>query len=215
MPFDPNDDETKAAIAAEVAKAVEKLEAKNRELIAEKRRQGEGKIDAAELEKVEAERDKLAADLATVQRELKTVTKTAETATKALEAEKAHTAKLLVSDGLTKALAEAGVTDPKLQRAAAALLRAEHGIEVVTEGEARIAKVGDKSLPDFVKTWAQGDDGKTFVAAPVNGGGGATGGTGGGAKSWKDLTVTEQGQLYNQDKAQAIALAGQAGVTLS
>lgn len=211
---DQTDDKDQNATIEELRRSIVKLEEKNRELVAEKRRQGEGKIDAAELERVEAERDKAREDLAAAQRELKTVSKTAETATKALEAEKAHTNKLLVSDGLTKALAEAGVSDPKLQRAAAALLRTEHSIEVAIEGDARIAKVGDKALSEFVKSWAQGDDGKSFVAAPANGGGGATGGTGGGAKSWKEMTMTEQGQAYKENPAQAKALAAQAGVEL-
>lgn len=217
MPYDPNDEDTKAALAEAVAKAVEKLEAKNRELIAEKRRQGEGKIDAAELERVEAERDALATKLATVEKEFKTLSKTAETATKALEAEQKHTQKLLISEGLAKALAEAGVTDPKLQRAAAALLRAENSIEVVVEGEARTAKVGDKALAEFVKGWAQGDDGKTFVAAPANSGGGATGGTGGGAVNpWApdSRNMTEQGRMYKENPTQAKAMAAQHGVTL-
>ena len=180
MPYDPNDEETKAALAEQVKAATDKLEAKVRELIGEKRRAGEGKVDAAELERIEAERDKMAADLATAQRDLSKATKAAEAAAKALEAEQAHTNKLLVNDGLNAALRDAGVTDPRMLKAAAAQLREEFKPGVVVEGEARVAKVGDKALADAVKAWAQSDDGKAFVTADQNSGGGAAGGKGGG-----------------------------------
>lgn len=181
MAYDPNCEETKTALDAAVAKAVEKLEAKNRELLAEKRRQGEGKVDAAELDRVETELATAKEQLAAAQREVTKQTKAATDAAKALEAEQAHTNKLLVSDGLNAALRDAGVTDPRHLKAAAAMLRADLNPAVVIEGDARVAKVGDKALADAVKAWAQTDDGRAFVAAPAHYGGGAGGGAGPGA----------------------------------
>jgi hypothetical protein len=61
----------------------------------------------------------------------------------------------------------------------------KENVQIVVEGDARIAKIGDKALSDFVKEWAAGDEGKHFVQAPANSGGGATGGNGGGAASIK------------------------------
>ena len=38
---------------------------------------------------------------------------------------------------------------------------------------------------------------------------------GGGSKGWKEMTLTEQGQLYREDKAKAIQLAAAAGIKLN
>jgi len=218
MPYDPNDEDTKAAVAEEVRKATEKLEAKVQQLIGEKRRQGEGKVDAAELERVEAELSKAQADLAASQRELTKTAKQLETATKTLESEQANTHNLLIENGLTAALAEAGVKDPNFLKAAKATILLEHKPGVVVDGDKRVAKVGDKALGDFVKEWAQGAEGKTFVAAPGNGGGGAPGGQGGGGAAnpfaKESFNLTEQSRLYKENPTQAKAFAAQAGVTL-
>jgi hypothetical protein len=61
----------------------------------------------------------------------------------------------------------------------------KENVQIVVEGDARVAKIGDKALSDFVKEWAAGDEGKHFVQAPANSGGGATGGNGGGVASNK------------------------------
>ena len=52
-------------------------------------------------------------------------------------------------------------------------------MQVIADGENRGAKVGDKALTDFVSEWAQSDEGKHFVTAPANSGGGAGAGKGG------------------------------------
>jgi len=85
----------------------------------------------------------------------------------------------LVDNGLVSELTKAGVTNPYHLKAAQALLKSQ--VQLVQDGETKLAKVGDKNLPDFVKEWANGDEGKHFVAAKQNAGGGANGGQGGGA----------------------------------
>jgi len=50
--------------------------------------------------------------------------------------------------------------------------------QIIADGDTRVAKIGDKSVSDFVKDWAASDDGKHFVSAPANGGGGSQGGRG-------------------------------------
>lgn len=216
--FDPEDVDTKAAIAVAVAEATEKLEKKNRELIAEKRKAGDGKVDQAEVDRLESELETTRTQLNDANKQLKAAAKQAETATAALTAEQAHTQKLLVENGLVTALTEAGVKDPTLLKAAAALIREGHKPAIVVDGEARVAKVGDKSLGEFVKAWSLGDEGKAFVAAPGNSGGGAGGSGSGGGKSnpWakETFSLTEQGRLYTENPAQAKALAAEHGVTL-
>jgi hypothetical protein len=56
------------------------------------------------------------------------------------------------------------------------------GVQIVADGDVRVAKIGDKALSEFVKEWAAGDEGKHFVQAPANNGGGATGGSGAGTQ---------------------------------
>lgn len=217
---DLEDDDVKAAIAAAVDEAVSGLKANNKQLQADLRKaKSQGKdLDPAELERLEGEVEKLSTQLADANKQLKTATKAAEDATKALTAEQTHTQKLLVENGLVSALTEAGVKDPVMLKAAAAMLRAGNKIEISVDGETRTAKVGDKVLGDFVKGWAQGDEGKAFVAAPQHGGGGAAGGgkPGGAANPFAKDTfdLTAQGKLYTENPTQAKAMAAEAGVTL-
>lgn len=227
MSFDPNDPDTKAALAAAVKTAVTDattgLDAKNKELLdevkaakAELRKHKD--IDPADLAKLEAEAERLAKELADANKAAKDATAAAEKAAKALEAETGFTAKLLVQDGLKSALLANGVKDEDFidtlsaKMASAAL--------VVTEGDARVAKIGDKTLSDYVKEWAGTDVGKKFVAAPNNSGGGAGGGKGGDGGTVNPFAaetrnMTEQGRLYREDPAKAIQLAKEAGVDIA
>jgi uncharacterized protein YhaN len=215
--IDPTDPKFKEAVAAAVAEAKSALEDKNRELIAEVRalKRSKSEIDPKDVERLEAELDTLREQVKTADKQVRDLTKRAETAEQGLAAETAATQKLLIENGLTAELTAAGVTSPTMLKAAAALLRTGQKIEIAQDGETRVAKIGDKTLGDFVKGWAGSDEGKAF--APGNGGGGATGGTGKGTVNpWaKDTTnVTEQGRIYNQNPTLAKSLAAEAGVTL-
>lgn len=173
MPFDPKDPEAIAAIDAAVQAAVAPLIAKRDELLGEvKKLRKSAEITPEALATVEQERDKLQSDLA----EAKKALKASETTTKQLEAERGFTTKLLVDNGLVSELTKHGVTNPVHIKAASALLRG--GVQIVEDGENRVAKVGDKALSEFVKEWASGEEGKFFVSAPSNAGGNAPGGAG-------------------------------------
>ena len=215
-----DDDDIEARIAKAVEDAVGPLKTKNKELLGKiKKLQADGDgADPAEVERLEAEVERLKTDLSTANKSVKDLTKRAETAEKSLADEAGHTQRLIVDGGLTAALTEAGVTNPVMLKAAAAMLRANK-IDIAVDGDARVAKIGDKSLGDFVKAWAQGDEGKAFVAAPGNAGGGArgNGGQGGGAVNpWaKDtFNMTAQGKLFNENPTLARSMAAEHGVTL-
>lgn len=178
----------KAAIKAAVEKAVEDatapLVAKRDELLTEVKNLRKGKsIDPEDYAKLEAEIETLKGDLAKSTKELKLANETATKATKQLESETGFTQKLLIDNGLLENLSKNGVTDPAYQKAAVAMLRS--GVQIVVEGENRVAKVGDKALADHVAEWAKSDEGKRFAAAPGNSGGGGNGGgnKGGGGKT--------------------------------
>jgi hypothetical protein len=218
MAFDPNDPADKKILADAIAEATGKLESKRDELIAELRAaRKKGEIDPKDYDRLESELDEVKGQLSDAQKAVKDAAKRAETAEKALTSEQAATQRLLIDNGLTAALTEAGVTNPIMLKAATALLRGEK-IEIAVDGETRVAKIGDKLLGDHVKAWAAGDEGKAFASAPNNGGGGAGGSGGGGGKvnPWaKDtFNMTEQGKLYNENPTLAKSLAAEHGVTL-
>lgn len=151
--------------------------AKNKELLAELKEAKKGKtIDPADLERVEAERDKARDELAELQKATKETAKSVETLQKQLLDEAGFTSRLLIENGLAAELTKAGVTIPAHQKAAVAMLR--NAVQVVADGANRVAKAGDKDLAAFVGEWAKGEEGKHFVSAPMNSGGGASGGGG-------------------------------------
>lgn len=221
MAFDKNDPADQKILDDAIGEAVARLDTKNKELIAELRAaKRKGEIDPKDIERLETELDTVKGQLDAANKAAKDATKRAETAEKTLGDEQSHTQRLLVDNGLAAALTEAGVTNPTMHRAAAALIRAGQKIEISVDGDARVAKIGDKGLGDFVKSWAQGDEGKAFVAAPGNGGGGATGGgSGGGGKvnPWaKDtFNLTAQGKTYMENPTLAKQMAAEHGVTLT
>lgn len=154
----------------ELQASVDATTRKNAELLGElKKARKQAEITPEQLAEVEKERDEARAELA----EAKKLVKQVETLTKELQDERGFTAKMLVDDGLTKALTQAGVTNPVRLKAATAMLRG------TVELKDRQATVSGKELAEYVKEWANGDEGKHFVEAALNSGGGAPGGAGG------------------------------------
>lgn len=199
MPFDPKDPEAIAAIKAAVEDATSGLVTKRDELLNEvKKLRKSAEITPDRLEAVEAERDKLATELSAAQKELKDAKKTSDAATKQLTDEQGFTTKLLVENGLMEALAKVNVTNPVHLKAATAMLRAQ------VEIKDRKAVVGDKELASFVKEWSSGDEGKHFVTAPGNSGGGAPGsGVGSGGADLMKLPPTQRMEAARAAKAAA------------
>jgi hypothetical protein len=164
--------EVQEAIKAAVDKAVAPLVAKRDELLGEVRKLRKGReIDPAELEKLEEQVEDLKGQLGEANKAAKKAAQDAEKATKALTDAEGYTSRLLVDNGLNEALVKAGVTNPVHQKAAKALLREQVGI--VAEGDAKVAKVGDKALSDFITEWAGSDEGKHFVTAAETSGSGS------------------------------------------
>ncbi|MHB1371989.1 MAG: hypothetical protein ACYCW7_17580, partial [Pseudomonadaceae bacterium] len=106
--------------------------------------------------------------------------------TKALTEKDGALQKHLIDAGLTDALAKAGV-QPAMMDAVKALHQSKASINA--KDGAYEALIDGKPLAEFVTTWAQSDQGKHFVAAPANSGGGAHGG--GGKGSGKTMTRAE------------------------
>lgn len=197
------------AIRSAVEEHVDGLKRKNDELIrdnkrlkrslengdSDKAKELERELDEAkdQLESVTAERDKLSK---TYERETKKLASE-------LDSERAAVSRLVVDNGLTEALTKANVA-PQFIAAAKALLREK--VSVVAEGDERKAVIDDKPLSDYIAEWSQGDEGKVFVRAAHNTGGGAVTGNGGEAttnKSWGEMSLKERTELWNQDPGRA------------
>jgi len=185
MAYDANDPETKAALKkaadAAVAAALEEetagLKAKNSELLAKlKKAQKDATIDPADHAALQAELEATEEKLVQAEKDLKAAQTEADKIKKQFDTESKVAHNLLVDNGLSQALLEAGVKKASYLKAAKAMLAGQ--VILKAEGENRIAKVGDKPLAEFVKEWAATDEGKAFVDAPGNAGGGAGGGAG-------------------------------------
>jgi seryl-tRNA synthetase len=133
-------------------------------------------IDPNDYANLQAENDKLKADLGKATKDLTTITGERDKAVKTLETETNITIGMQRDRDLTEALAAINVTNPINLKAAKAMLAAQ--VNIVTEGDKRVAKVGDKLLTDHLKEWSATDEGKHFVSADNNSGGGSTGGGG-------------------------------------
>lgn len=123
---------------------------------------------------------------------------------------------VLVEDGLTKALVEAGV-DKKYLKAARALLKPSVKVVRNDDGQRRAVvetDLGEDEIGKYVVNWVQSDEGSPFVAKPT--GGDAKGGD---AKRFGDnpfakdsFNRTRQQELITQNDAKARQMAEAAGV---
>lgn len=197
-----NTEEAKLAeLEAKIAEQADRIAELSKEAV-KWRRQAQGKDVPPEVQQRITELEELVesqkASLAEAQKAAKKATTEAEKATKALADAEGFTQRLLVDNGLSDALTKAGVTNPVHLKAAKALLSGQ--VQIVADGDSKVAKVGEKALADFIGEWAKGDEGKFFVAAPNNSGGGANGGSGGSGNKTTDLT-----KIDPNDKAARVA----------
>ncbi|MCK5605387.1 hypothetical protein KAR91_26080 [Candidatus Pacearchaeota archaeon] len=201
MAYDPKDPETikalKSAVTEAVSTAVEEategLDAKNKELLGKlKKAQKGATIDPADHAALQSELDSSEVELAKAKKELKAAMTESEKIKKQYETESQVSRDLLVDTGLSNELLANGIKNPTYLKAAKALLSSQVTLEA--DGDKRVAKVGDKTLTDHIKEWAGTDEGKAFVDAPGNSGGGANGGVAGNGNA-KTMTRTEFGAL--------------------
>jgi hypothetical protein len=182
--------EIQAAIDAAVEAATSGLKTKNQELLDKNKRLMKGQeIDPQTVVDLEAQVDKLQGELSASQKSAKESVKTLETLQGQLKAETGFTQKLLIDNGLTDELVKNGVA-PQFLPAVKAMFAGQ--AQIVAEGDTRTAKIGDKSVSDFVKEWAVSDDGKHFVKAPENSGGGSQGSGNGTTNQQIPLTSTQK-----------------------
>lgn len=184
-------DATAAAIQAAVEKETQGLKAKNDELLGKlKKREAEMSDIRAEIDKIKgsaaaAEQAKAEADGDIDKLKAHYEAKLEEMAAER-DASNARFNKSVVDAALSDAITGARVK-PELADAAKALIRANSKIEVKEVDGEFVALADHISLSEHIAAWAGSDQGKHFVAADMNGGGGAQGARDGkaGAKTMK------------------------------
>jgi hypothetical protein len=173
--LDLNAPEVQDAIKKAVEEATTGLKNKNNELIGELRKaKKDSVIDPEDYNRLKDERDSLQDKLNDSSKLIKQMQSDGEKIKKSFEQESGYVQKLLIDNGLTTALNESGVKDPVLLKAAKAMFAGQSQIKI--DGDNRIAMIGEKPINDYIKEWSATEEGKYFVAAPQNNGGGALGG---------------------------------------
>ena len=180
---------------AELEAAIEVLSAKNNQLLGEvkvaKAKAKGAEIDPAEYAALQNENETLKSELT---KATKDSAKTIEALQTSLSEKDGALQSYLIDNGLNDAMLKAGIK-PEFMSAAKAMLKAN--TKVTAENGQYSALMGDKPLFDAITEWAASDEGKHFVSAPANSGGGATGGNG------NATSVTPKGNLGG-DKGQRV-----------
>jgi len=151
----------------------EAMNAKNKQLLDEMKRvkKQNSEVDLDAYHKALDRVDSLESENAKLNGDVKLKAKDLEKLTTQLGEKEGALTKLVIDDGLNNALISANVKK-ELLPAVKALLR----------GQAQLvgdkAMVGDKALADFMTEWAS-TEGKAYIEAPQNSGGGASGGNNG------------------------------------
>lgn len=186
--IDTSTTEGKAELQRYIDEAVSPLVKKRDELLNEvKKLRKNSEIDPEEFNKLKDENEQLQAKISESEKLVKKANADLEVTKKAMESESGYVQKLLIENGLTEALNAAGVK-PELAKAVKAMFAGQAQIKI--DGENRNAVIGDKSLSDFIADWSKSDEGKHFVVASVNSGGGANGSNGANGAS-KTMTRAE------------------------
>lgn len=180
---------------AELEAAIEVLSAKNNQLLGEvkvaKAKAKGAEIDPSEYAALQNEVETLKSELT---KATKDSTKTIEALQTSLSEKDGALQSYLIDNGLNDAMLKAGIK-PEFMSAAKAMLKAN--TKVTAENGQYSALMGDKPLFDAITEWAASDEGKHFVSAPANSGGGATGGNG------NATSITPKGNLGG-DKGQRV-----------
>jgi hypothetical protein len=176
MPLDRKDPEVIALIEEITNSATEALSAKNKELLSEvktlKAKAKGADIDPVEHAALQTQVEELTDKLSKAEKFSKSEI---DKLSKSLTEKDGALNKHLIDAGLTDALVKAGV-QPAMLDAVKALHQSKASINA--KDGAYEALIDGKPLAEFVTTWTQSDQGKHFVSAPNNNGGGAQGGSG-------------------------------------
>ena len=156
----------------------EAMNNKNSELLRELRlaKNKNKELDIETYNKVLDENETLKATLSKLDKESKS---NIEKLSNDLSSKDKYLQKVLIEDGLTASLLKNG-TKEEFLKPALALLRSEAKLVQGEDGTYQ-AFIGDKAMNDFIPDWLENGDGKFARPIPPTSGGGASGGSNGGA----------------------------------
>ena len=109
-------------------------------------------------------------------------------------AKSAKLGQLIRDEGVQREALAVGIKNPVHLKAVMAMLREqvqvdeEKGEAFVLAKDAKTGAETRKSLPDFMKEWAQSDEGKAFVTVPGSSGGGSAGPGSGAGSAGKTMS---------------------------
>lgn len=197
MAYDPNCPDTKAAFETLYEARVAPLVKKRDELLQEVKdlRKDVNSADAPKIARLEQQLDAVQAELVTAKTAAESV-KSELTSTKGkLTVTEKRANDLQIDNGLSAALS-ANKIGSQFVKAVDAMFRKDIVVKEV-DGKTTLL-VGDKPLGEAIKTFASSDEGKHFVIADQQGGGGARGG--GADSSGKSLSREAFGGLGADEK---------------
>lgn len=142
-------------------------------------------IDPDEYAKLQSENEDLKFNFTKAQKDL---AKQTDTLTSQLKEKDSALTQYLIDSQLTDSLSKVGVL-PQFMDATKSLLKSQATIR--NDNGSYQALMGEKSISDAVKEWAVSDNGKYFVKAPDNTGGGSSG-SGNGNAPTQDMTSTQK-----------------------
>ena len=203
MSDDSKPDDNAAALAR-MQESIDRLEAKNAELIGENRRlKRAGEIKPEDLAAAEDRADKAEAALAEATKQVKTLTTERDKAVQALEQVSGAARSYALEAEITDAIAKGNVV-PALVPALKAMVAQQAKADLV-DGKYAVM-IGDKPARDYIGAFLDSDDGKHFKAAASNGGGGAPGG--GGAGGGKTMATSDFNALGAKERAAFMSSGG-------
>lgn len=203
MSDDTKTDDNAAALA-KMQESIDRLEAKNAELIGENRRlKRAGEIKPEDLAAAEDRADKAEAALAEATKQVKALTTERDKAVQALEQESGAARSYALEAEITDAIAKGNVV-PALVPALKAMVAQQAKADLV-DGKYAVM-IGDKPARDYIGAFLDSDDGKHFKAAAASGGGGAPGG--GGAGGGKTMATSDFNALGAKERAAFMSSGG-------
>ena len=113
---------------------------------------------------------------------------------------KSRVEKLASENAINTALTEANVTNPAMAKAVRAMF--QNQVKVDFENDNAVVTIDSLPVLDKIRAWAGTDEGKYFVTAPGNGGGGSGNNpVGTGSKKYENMSNTELALLEAKDPA--------------
>lgn len=210
MKIDTDTEEGKAELQKLIDNATTGLKNKNEELLGDQKKLKKDMGDIqSQLDDLKAAKEAAEEEAANKSGDVDKIKATLEAKfakerddlTKKYDTASARLNQTLIEKGLTDALVKANVAAQHLP-AVTALIKATAKAEIADIDGNPVATFDGKAIDEYVSSWAQGDQGKHYIAAPNNGGGGAGGSNGGGKASFaKQIKESEFNAMLPKERA--------------